>query len=98
MVLTYFISTHLFVAGQGKPELALYAFAPASVLNIVLNILLIKKWSYIGAAMSSTISYIFAVIIYLVVFRNQFRIRISDFIYPKKKDFSFLWNRVKGYD
>jgi O-antigen/teichoic acid export membrane protein len=59
------------LAARGYPLMAAYVFAPAVVLNVVLNILLIPEYSGLGAAVASSISYTSAALVYLFIYRRM---------------------------
>ena len=46
------------MAARGHPEVALKVFGIAFVVNVVLNMLLIPSYGYVGAAIASTLSYV----------------------------------------
>jgi O-antigen/teichoic acid export membrane protein len=56
------------LSGMGKPQLSIYIFVPALILNIVLNLLLIPGYGGLGAAIATNISYLFGAIGYWIVF------------------------------
>ncbi|WP_382377117.1 flippase [Geobacillus jurassicus] len=45
------------LAGRGKPELNLYTSLFTVVINIILNLLFIPKWSFYGAATATSVAY-----------------------------------------
>jgi O-antigen/teichoic acid export membrane protein len=59
------------LAARGYPLMAAYVFAPAVILNITLNILLIPKYSSLGAAIASSVSYTVASLVYLFIYRRM---------------------------
>ena len=56
------------LAGKGRPWLSLYVAAPAVVLNIALNLLLIPRYGANGAALASTMSYTLSALAFMVVY------------------------------
>ncbi len=66
MVIYRVLSGHL--EGIGKPQYAIYAFAPALFINIILNYVLIPKYGAIGAAIASNISYVIGTLVYWIIF------------------------------
>lgn len=76
-----------YFAGIGKPNIITYIFAPALLLNIILNFILIPKYGGIGAAIATNISYSAGAIALLTVyckiagtsFTEMFTYRNSDF-------------------
>lgn len=59
------------LAARGFPQIAGYVFFPAVVINVVLNIILIPKYSAVGAAIASSISYTIAALVYLFIYRRM---------------------------
>ena len=96
VALSAFLTLHLFAAGQGRPELALYAFGPGLVLNVVLNLCLIPKWDYLGAALGSVISYAFAVLIFLLLFRRRYHVKLREILVPRPSDLAAVLAYRKG--
>lgn len=94
VMLSVFLNVNLFSAGQGKPEIPLYTFFPALIINILLNLYAIPKWNYLGAAVSSSITYIMATIFYLVIFNREYNLNFSDLLVFKKSDFIYLRNKT----
>lgn len=86
-----FLFMHFYAAGQGEPHMALKGFIPASVLAYVLNLLLIPDYGYVGAALSSTISYIFGVGVYFYFFKRLYSCTFSNAFILKKSDFKLAW-------
>lgn len=56
------------VAGMGKPQLSIYVFGPALLLNILLNFWLIPVYGAMGAVVATNISYAFGAIGYWIIF------------------------------
>ncbi len=59
------------MSGMGKPQLSIYAFGPALLLNILLNLWLIPLHGAMGAAIATNISYAFGAIGYWIIFARQ---------------------------
>jgi O-antigen/teichoic acid export membrane protein len=62
------------LSGLGRTKLIMVANGVAYVLNILLNLLLIPVYSYVGAAVASAISYISLNLLIYVFLRSQFDI------------------------
>ena len=90
--MTLFLFMHFYAAGQGNPQLALNGFIPAVILSILLNLYLIPKFGYLGAAFSSTFSYAFGSTVYVFFFRKIYPCRILDIIALRRSDIVYLWN------
>ncbi|MCG2711065.1 MAG: oligosaccharide flippase family protein [Candidatus Omnitrophica bacterium] len=95
IILNAFVALNLFMSGQGKPEIVIYSFIPALLLNIILNVFLIKRYDYIGAAVASTLSYSLGLAIYLGILKAYYKVRIMDFIVFKRADLSFIYSKLK---
>jgi O-antigen/teichoic acid export membrane protein len=80
IALSLFTILQFYSAGQGVPEIALYAFTPALVANVILNCWLIPRWSYLGAAFASTISYSIGTIVYLLIFCKKYNVAFRNLI------------------
>lgn len=75
---------------QGKPKIHLLVSSLVLIINIASNCILIPKFGIKGAALASTISYIFYGITYIVLltksgidFKNMLKIKKGDFKYFK---------------
>jgi len=95
VLLSVFLILNMFVAGQGKPHIALIVFLPALLFNIILNILLIPVFDYVGAAVSSTFSYAFAAMLYALIFKKIYKTNLIDIFVFKVSDFKLLLSKVK---
>ncbi len=78
------------VAGMGKPQITIYIFGPALILNIFLNYLWIPKYGGLGAAMATNISYIIGTIASIIVFARITKMSIVKILGYKKDDFNFV--------
>jgi O-antigen/teichoic acid export membrane protein len=87
VVLTLFKVMNMDLAGKGKPWIAMKAMVPALILNVILNILTIPKYGANGSAISSTISYTFAGVLFLFFYSKEVMIPIKTILFYKKSDF-----------
>jgi O-antigen/teichoic acid export membrane protein len=95
MVVMYrILSGHL--AGMGRPEITLYVFLPALILNIILNLLWIPEYGGEGAAMATNISYTAGSIGYLIVYSRILKVSVRDVLVVKKNDFVQLRKLING--
>lgn len=94
VMLSVFLILNLFLAGQGKPYVSIIAFGPALVLNTILNFLLIPRYGVAGAAISSTISYSVATLVFVAVFVRIYKLGFSDVFLLRKDDVLQLGNRI----
>jgi O-antigen/teichoic acid export membrane protein len=75
------------LAGMGKPQLAIYIFVPALVLNIALNFLLIPRYDGLGAAIATNISYVFGATGYWILFARHCGTGYGELFRFTKQDF-----------
>lgn len=90
VILSTFLILNFFMAGQGRPQYSIYVFLPALILNVILNSLWIPKYDYLGAALSSTISYSFATFLFMLIFHKIYKVKFMDLIIPRKSDLKKL--------
>lgn len=83
------------LAGTGRPDAALKAFAPALLLNVILNYLWIPSYGANGAVMATNISYTLASIIYIIVFSRITQMPVKEIFRFKKEDWSFVKRFLK---
>ncbi|RLD82149.1 MAG: hypothetical protein DRJ15_02470 [Bacteroidetes bacterium] len=94
VVMFRILSGHL--AGLGRPEVTLYVFLPALVLNIILNLLWIPEYGGEGAAMATNVSYAAGSIGYLLIYSRILKVPIKDILFVKKSDFTQLRVMIRG--
>lgn len=85
VVIFRILSGHL--AGLGKPQVTLYIFLPALVLNILLNLLWIPAYGGAGAAMATNVSYTAGSIGYVFAYAYYTKVPVRDIIVFRKSDF-----------
>ncbi len=78
------------LSGLGKPQVAIKAFAPALLINIVLNFYFIPKYHGLGAAISTNISYLVGSIIYLKEYCKITGTPFTGLIKYSSEDFAFI--------
>jgi O-antigen/teichoic acid export membrane protein len=78
------------LSGMGKPQISLYVFLPALILNIVLNYCWIPGHGAMGAAMATNVSYILGAIAFVIVYARVVKMPIRQIVQFQKDDFSFL--------
>ncbi|MHC1778060.1 MAG: polysaccharide biosynthesis C-terminal domain-containing protein [Lentimicrobium sp.] len=87
------------LSGMGRPEVALKAFIPALVLNVVLNYLWIPNYGANGAVMATNISYTLGSVIYLIAYSRISGMRVKEILRFSREDWVFLQriiNKVSG--
>ena len=93
--LTIFKVMNMDLAGKGKPWVSSKAMIPALLINVIMNFILIPKIGANGAAISSTLSYSFASLLFLYLYSRETGISISEIITFKKTDFTTIKNFFK---
>ena len=78
------------LAGLGKPQVTLYIFIPALLINILLNFLWIPDYGGNGAAMASNVSYLVGVSGYWTYYSRLHHISICEIVHFRKSDFNAL--------
>jgi O-antigen/teichoic acid export membrane protein len=90
LLLTIFKVLNMDVAGKGKPWLSMTAMIPAVIINIVLNIMWIPQYGANGSALSSTISYSVAAILFLFIYSSKVGIPVREIFRYSNEDFSIV--------
>lgn len=78
------------LSGMGKPQVALRAFIPALILNVVLNYFLIPGMGGMGAAIATNISYLVGTVIYIIAYCNITGTNLQQLFHYSKADFTFV--------
>ncbi|UCD84847.1 MAG: flippase [Deltaproteobacteria bacterium] len=79
--------------GRGKPELNIYISLISTVLNIILNILWIPEFGIAGAAWATSVSYTFAFIVILIVYKRISGNSVCKTVFMQRADF-ILYKRL----
>ena len=87
LLLTIFKVLNMDLAGKGKPWVSMKAMIPALLLNIGLNFILIPSFGANGAALSSTISYTVASLLFLHFYSREVHLPIKEMIHFSNADF-----------
>lgn len=95
ILLTIYKVLNMDLAGKGKPWISIYAMTPALVINILLNYYLIPLYGSTGAAISSSISYSFAAMIFIFVYSRTVQLSMIEIITFTKKDFEPILKILK---
>jgi len=78
------------LTGMGKPQIAIYTFVPALIINFVLNLFLIPAYGGIGAAWSTNVSYAVGSIFFIVIYARQVKMPLTKIFKFRKSDFYFF--------
>src|SRR5690554_5562998 len=95
LILTIFKVMNMDLAGKGKPWVSMKAMIPALVINVVINIILIPDMGADGAAISSTVSYGVAGMLFLFFYSKAVNIPVKDILKFRKTDFDPILNVIK---
>jgi O-antigen/teichoic acid export membrane protein len=76
--------------GMGKPQVAIFTFIPALIINIVLNFILIPRYGSTGAAWATNISYGLGTLAFLFAFSWKLKIPVKEILLIRKSDFYFF--------
>lgn len=96
LLLTIFKVLYLDLAGKGKPWVSMKAMVPAVLLNIVLNLFLIPTYGANGSAISSTISYSFAALLFLHFYSKEVHLPVKEILGYSKSDFYPVTSALKN--
>lgn len=97
LILTIYKVMNMDLAGKGKPWISMKAMLPALILNIVLNIILIPTYGANGAAVSSTLSYTIAGVLFLFFYSKEVKMPIGEIITYKRADFDPIFNILNKF-
>ncbi len=78
------------LTGMGKPQIAIYTFMPALVINFILNLFLIPRFGGIGAAWSTNVSYAAGSIIFVIIYSRMVKMPLGDILRFRASDFYFF--------
>ncbi|MEI6683988.1 MAG: polysaccharide biosynthesis C-terminal domain-containing protein [Bacteroidota bacterium] len=78
------------LTGMGKPQIAIYTFLPALVINFILNLFLIPRYGGIGAGWSTNVSYAFGAIAFVIVYSRMVKMPLTEILRYRASDFYFL--------
>lgn len=96
IILTIFKVMNMDLAGKGKPWISMKAMVPALIVNVTVNLFLIPKYGGMGAAISSTLSYSLAGVLFLYFYSKETQIPVSTIIAYKKTDFDPIIKILKS--
>lgn len=83
------------LAGKGKPWVSMKAMIPGLLVNVLLNYFLIPSYGAIGASVASTISYSFAILLFIHFYSKEVGIPVKEILTYKKSDFKPLIQILK---
>ncbi len=87
------------LTGMGKPQVAIYTFVPALIINFILNLFLIPRFGGIGAAWATNVSYALGSIIFVMIYSRLVKMPVREILSYRRSDFYFfrgMKNRIKS--
>lgn len=95
LLLTFYKVLNMDLAGKGKPWVSMKAMIPALLVNLLLNFILIPSYGANGAAISSTISYSVAALLFMHFYSRQVEIPITQILRFSVKDFDPILQLIR---
>ncbi len=83
-----------FFSGIGKPEINTYVASFTTILNIGLNIYLVPKLGVVGAAIATSITYTFNMVIKTTIYAVMNKMSLFEFLLVKSTDFGLYKNYI----
>ena len=84
------------ISSRGKPLFIMPSMISGILINVISNYFLIPLYGGVGAAISSSISYSFAAIIFIIGYSRLTKIPLKEIFYYKKNDFEIAYSKVKS--
>ncbi|HNX87198.1 MAG TPA: oligosaccharide flippase family protein [Bacteroidales bacterium] len=78
------------LTGMGKPQIAIYTFLPALIINFLLNLFLIPRFGGIGAAWATNVSYAAGSFFFILVYCREVKMSFREIITLRRSDFYFF--------
>ncbi|HPS73934.1 MAG TPA: flippase [Bacteroidales bacterium] len=78
------------LTGMGKPQVAIFTFLPALMINFIANLFLIPKFGGVGAAWATNISYAAGSLAFLFVYSRLTKMPVAELFRYRQSDFYFL--------
>lgn len=78
------------LTGMGKPQIAIFTFLPALVINFAVNLALIPVYGGIGAAWATNISYAIGSVVYLIAYARITRMPLAEIFRYRRSDLYFI--------
>ncbi len=87
------IFSHYF-SGIGKPHYNMWATGIGATFTIFLSFMLIPKYGFVGAGITTSLAYTTALIYQVIIFTKITQTKLTAFI-PQKQDFDFLKHEIR---
>jgi len=78
------------LTGMGKPQIAIYTFLPALIINFLLNLFLIPRFGGIGAAWATNVSYAAGSFFFILIYCREVKMSFREIITFRRSDFYFF--------
>jgi O-antigen/teichoic acid export membrane protein len=78
------------LAGIGKPQISVFVFTPALIINVLLNLWWIPLYGAFGAVMATNVSYSLGTLAYIIIYSRIVGMPVSEIFTFKKNDFAFI--------
>ena len=91
----FFKALNTDLSGRGKPLAAFAIMLPVLLCSIAVGSVAIKRAGAEGAAVTSSIAYVFATIIYVVIYSRVTGFDMLSIILPRAKDYATLRDRLR---
>ena len=78
------------LSGIGKPQISIYVFLPALLVNVLLNLWWIPGYGALGAVMATNASYSLGTLAYIFVYSKIVKMPVRVIFAFQKSDFAFL--------
>jgi len=82
------------MAAREKPKYSVITGYTTLAVNVMLNLVLIPHLGIVGAAIASSISYSLAGVFWLVFFKHESKLSLSELV-PNRQDVSYLLQQLK---
>jgi len=76
----------------GKPEIVALILIITLLIKLFSSIFVISKWGIIGAAVTSTSTYLLCGLLFLAVFMIKSRKRLGEILIIRNADIKYIWN------
>lgn len=78
------------LSGIGRPEISIYVFIPALIMNILLNLWWIPDYGAMGSVMATNASYTLGTAAYIFVYSKIVKMPVSEIFAFRRSDFDFI--------
>lgn len=94
MAMTVNYSYSNYFSSIGRPLIGAYVFIAGLIINVILNLVLIPQLGISGAAISSSITYVFITIAFVMQIKRIDNLSIWEIMIPKISDYLYIKQKV----